>query len=214
MMRKPKKARTERRAVVLFAVLVVVSILALAAYHYSEMTMAEYKLADSHRRSIQAHAAANSGIHYAAAMLSDSNAFQSTLNGYPYDSSSAFQAQIVGTNDRPRWQTRFSVIAPASPDDSTSISQAYRYGVLDESGKINLNALLKIDSTGNKGHDILMMLPNMTEDIPTPYSTGLTRTTRRVPAGRKMIIIKASIRPIAARMVLSTAWKNCCWSKG
>jgi DNA uptake protein ComE-like DNA-binding protein len=41
----------------------------------------------------------------------------------------------------------------------------YRFGVLDESGKINLNALLKLDSSGQIAYNILMMLPNMTADI-------------------------------------------------
>jgi type II secretory pathway component PulK len=165
MIRNRRKTKKDRRAVVLFAVLIVVSVLALAAYHYSDMTMAEYRSVDSYRRSIQAHAAANSGIHYAAAMLSDSNAFTNTLSSNPYDNSSTFQSQIVGTNDQARWQTRFSVIAPLSPDDTSSLSQPYHLGVTDEAGKINLNALLKIDSTGNKAHDLLMTLPNMTEDV-------------------------------------------------
>src|SRR5258708_5902979 len=120
---------------------------------------------DSYRRSIQAHAAANSGIHYAAAIISDSNAFTNTLNSNPYDNSSVFQAQIVQSNNVARWQARFSVIGPLGPDESASDSQSYHFGVTDESGKINLNALLKIDPTGSKGHDLLMTLPNMTEDV-------------------------------------------------
>ncbi|MFL5241165.1 MAG: hypothetical protein ACJ8FY_03575 [Gemmataceae bacterium] len=164
----PKLSNTrnrKRRAMVLIAVLIVVSVLSLAAYHYSELTMAEHGSMDSYRRSIQAHAAANSGIHYAAALLSDSNAFTNTLNSNPYDNSSVFQAQLVQSNDVARWQTRFGVIAPLGPDESASDSQSYHFGVVDESGKINLNALLKIDPTGSKGHDLLMTLPNMTEDV-------------------------------------------------
>src|SRR5260370_42241207 len=97
MIRNRRKTVKKRRAVVLFAVLIVVSVLALAAYHYSDMTMAEYRSVDSYRRSIQAHAAANSGIHYAAAMLSDSNAFTNSLSSYPYDNSSCFPSQIIVT---------------------------------------------------------------------------------------------------------------------
>jgi hypothetical protein len=134
MIRRPRKTVKKRRAVVLFAVLIVVSVLALAAYHYSDMTMAEYRSVDSYRRSIQAHSAANSGIHYAAAMLSDSNAFTNSLSSYPYDNSSVFQSQIVASKDQARWQTRFSVIAPLGPDESSSTAQPYHLGVTDESG--------------------------------------------------------------------------------
>ena len=65
----------------------------------------------------------------------------------------------------PRLQGRVSIIAPLGPDDSPSESLPYRFGVTDECGKINLNTLLKLDSSGQKAHDILLMLPNMTEDI-------------------------------------------------
>jgi len=37
--------------------------------------------------------------------------------------------------------------------------------VVDEAGKINLNALLQFDSSGKVAHDMLMQLPNMTEEI-------------------------------------------------
>ena len=36
---------------------------------------------------------------------------------------------------------------------------------MDESGKINLNALMKLDPTGQVAFDVLMKLPNMTEGI-------------------------------------------------
>jgi type II secretory pathway component PulK len=156
--------RPGRRGVVLLAVLVVVVVLTLAAYQFSDLMVAEYKAADSYTRSIQARAMARSGIYYAAAALSTTDNITNVLGGNPYDNSQVFQGILVQPNDNPRFQGRFSLVAPQDPDNPSS-GQPYRFGVLDESGKINLNALLKLDSSGKVAHDMLMLLPNMTEDI-------------------------------------------------
>jgi type II secretory pathway component PulK len=154
-----------RRGFVLIAVLVIVVILSLAAYQFSEFMTAEYKAADSYTRSAQARAAAQSGIAYAAVLLSNQDAFTNTLNSNPYDNSSAFSGILVRSDDSPRHQARFSIIAPLSPDESATNTQPYRNGVLDEGGKINLNALMQLDPSGQVLHDMLMLLPNMTEEI-------------------------------------------------
>jgi DNA uptake protein ComE-like DNA-binding protein len=57
------------------------------------------------------------------------------------------------------------VIATIDPNDTLYGSQPYRLGVMDECGRINLNALMQLDSSGKVAHDMLMTLPNMTEDI-------------------------------------------------
>jgi type II secretory pathway component PulK len=109
---------------------------------------------------------ADSGIHYAMALLSNSDAFTNTLNSNPYDNAAAFQNVMVQAADAGKAQARFSIVAPLSPDETqTATGALFRYGVIDESGKINLNSLLKWDPTGQKGHDLLMLLPNMTDDI-------------------------------------------------
>src|SRR5262249_10318162 len=103
---------------------------------------------------------------YAAAMLSNPDAFTNTLYSNPYDNANVFQGVTVNPQDRERFQGRFSLIAPFNPGDpAAGGSQPFRFGVLDESGKINLNALMQIDSSGQILHDMLMKLPNMTEDI-------------------------------------------------
>lgn len=160
-----KLAGTHRQGIVLFAVLIVVVVLTLAAYQFAELMTAEYRAADSTARLGQARALANSGINYAAALLSDPASFTGTLNSNPFDNATVFQDVIVQANDKPRFQGRFSVVAPIDPLDPAYGSQPFRFGVVDESGKINLNALLKVDSKGKVAHDMLMTFPNMTETI-------------------------------------------------
>src|SRR5262249_25629512 len=85
-------------------------------------------------------------------------------NSNPYNNSQVFQG-ITVREEGPGSQGRVSIIAPLGPDDVPSESLPYRFGVTDECGKINLNALMKLDSSGQILHNMLLMLPNMTEDI-------------------------------------------------
>jgi type II secretory pathway component PulK len=156
--------RTKRRGVVLLAVLIVIVVLTLSAYLFSDAMLAEYRGTDSYARAAQARALAESGIDYAAALLSNPDTFANTLNSNPY-SNALFQGIAVQEGRNPHLQGRFSIVAPLGPDDAPSESQPFRYGVADECGKINLNTLMKLDSSGQVAHDMLMMLPNMTEDI-------------------------------------------------
>src|SRR5262252_2852380 len=105
-----------RKGVVLLAVLVVVVILTLTAYQFSELMLAEYKAASSHLRMAQAHAAAESAIHYAAALLSNPDTFTNTLNSNPYDNPPIFQGVLIPTAGSSRYPVRFSVVALADPD--------------------------------------------------------------------------------------------------
>jgi type II secretory pathway component PulK len=154
-----------REAVILLAVLVVVVLLTLAAYEYSELVTAEYRAADSYTRAGQARALAASGVQYAAALLSNPNSFSTILNSNPYDNAQAFQGVIVQPSGQPRFQGRFSIVAPLDPDQPSSGSQPFRYGIIDESAKININALMQLSSDGKIAHDVLINLPNMTEGI-------------------------------------------------
>ncbi|MFL5343111.1 MAG: hypothetical protein ACJ8F7_23515 [Gemmataceae bacterium] len=151
----------------LLAVLVIVALLSLASYQYSELMFQEYRAADSSMRALQAKAVADSGIHYIAAVLADPTSFQSMLNGNPYDNQSALSQVQVYLDSKTGRTGRFSVVCPVdnNTDGTGSGPTAFRYGVIDECGKINLNALIKVDSTGQVAHDVLMKLPNMTEDI-------------------------------------------------
>jgi hypothetical protein len=85
----------QRQGVVLLAVLVVVVVLTLAAYQFSDLMVAEYKAADSYTRSIQARALARSGVYYAAALLSSPDNLSNILSSNPYDNSGSFQGVLV-----------------------------------------------------------------------------------------------------------------------
>jgi type II secretory pathway component PulK len=155
-----------RRGVVLLAVLVVLVLLTLAAYQYNELMMAENRASYSYTQSLQARALADSGVHYVAGLLSDPTNI-TNLGGNLFDNPTVFQNIAVATSNS-TGRGRFSIVALtslAAPDDVNSQSQPYYFGLIDEAGKINLNALMLIDPSGNTGYNILMTLPNMTQDI-------------------------------------------------
>jgi type II secretory pathway component PulK len=155
--------QTHRAGTVLLAVLIVVVLLSLAAYQYSELMTAEYRAADSSVRAAQAHSFAVSGVHYIAAALADTNTLTGTLNNNWYDNSDAFKGVQVQDGDNDRLRGRFSLVAPPAIDDAINGGSASRFGVTDESGKININALVALNP--DKAHDMLILLPNMTEEI-------------------------------------------------
>jgi type II secretory pathway component PulK len=158
-----KRNGGERRGVVLIAVLIVVASLSLAGYHYSDSMLSEYKASDNAHKSAQARKFAESGVHYAAGLLSNPDNYASLLAGNPWNNPGAFSAQqINGSDGTPLGY--FSIIGPPDIDDMGNVGTPY-FGVSDESSKINLNALMKADPTGKLAHDILVNLPNMTEDI-------------------------------------------------
>lgn len=182
-MRLPHHSASGRHGVVLLAVLIVVVVMTLAAYQYSEWVMAEFKAADSYTRTAQARAMALSGIHYAAATLSNTDSYANLLGNNPFDNPQVFQNIIVQQSETPRFQGRFSLVAPLDADAPTTGAQAFRYGVIDETGKINVNAMMKLDSTGKILHDALIKLPNMTEEIANAIIDWLDADDEPQPGG-------------------------------
>lgn len=154
-----------RRGFVIVAVLLVIAVLTLAAYQYSTLMSAEYLAADRMRKATEAKVLADSGIHYACAMLADPDAFTGQINENPFDNAAKFQAVIVRESESARAQGRFSLVAPDYSNVSSSTTAQMKFGMMDESGKININAFYAADSTGQVLHDVLMKLPNMTDDI-------------------------------------------------
>src|SRR5262249_51672287 len=136
----------DRRGAVLLVVLVTVVMLSLAAYQYSTWMSSEYKVSRTSLRAAQANALAQSGVHYTASLLSSPDALSSTLNGNPYNNP-LFRAQ--GSEES--GPGKFSLVAPGDPTDPSSGGQAYRFGVIDEGGKINLNSLLKWERRASRG---------------------------------------------------------------
>jgi type II secretory pathway component PulK len=155
-----------RRGIVLLAVLIVVAIMALAGYRYSDLMLSEYRKADNSVRDSMARAFADSGIQSAAALLGNATNFSNVLQNNCWDNPTYFQEIIVQANEHAFQQGRFSLVAPMYDQLGLgTAATAFRFGVLDEASKLNLCTLIKADPSGTTAFNALMLLPNMTEDM-------------------------------------------------
>jgi type II secretory pathway component PulK len=156
------RSRAPRRGVVLLAVLVMIVLLSLAAFNYLDLMTAEYMAADNYHKTAQARAFADSGIHYALAVLSNPDNVTNLLNGNPYDHAGVFKNHLV-THSNDKNAGYFTLVAPLNPNNSAAVGNC-QFGVIDESSKININAMMVLDPTGEKLYNMLLQLPNMTAD--------------------------------------------------
>ena len=149
------------RAMILVVVLVVISLLSLAALTFSQLMLAEREATELAGRRIQARALANSGIDYVRLLLAQDEISLMEMGGIYNNSLQLCGALVVDDTDTKK-RGRFAVVAPNVENGYFS---GIRYGLEDESTKLNLNFLAQKDSQDNSGRDRLMLLSGMTEDI-------------------------------------------------
>ena len=170
------------RGIILVVVLVVIVLLTLSVFAFSRFMMAQRRAANTTLRQTQARLLAESGIEYLRSMLFKDQWTILELGGL-YDNPEEFCGHVVtdgtvamtgfsaGTQNSPsnldfRDVGRFSVIAPALSEDGMLLGEYIRYGLEDESSKINLRWILQTDlQQPGSGRTILMRLPGVTEEI-------------------------------------------------
>ncbi len=166
MKREPSRSSSTRRATVLLVVLVVIVLLALAAYTLVEMCVAENEASNRFGRAAQARAFAESGIDMAITILSDPT--ERLQPDFATNRPDALSAVLMRQSDVPRGRGRFSVVAG---DTNDATSKALRFGLTDESGKLNLNSLVSWQANSALGltdataRNFLLNLPYMTNDL-------------------------------------------------
>lgn len=163
-----KERRAQRRGAVLIIVLVVVVVLALAAYTFSTLMIQQYGAAKASGRQVQAQAVGESGVEAVRMFVAQDKETRDQLGGV-YDNPKMFQAIPVSEDADPKYLGCYTVIAPALDDEGNLAG--IRYGLEDESARLNLNSLLTAESYSqqlgveNGGRELLMSLPGMTEEI-------------------------------------------------
>ena len=122
----------------LIIVLVVIAVLALAAYAFHDVMLAENEVTQMVGRQIQAYSLAASGVAHVRAFLMQDATAQADAGGM-YDNPAQFQAVAVVQEEGETDVGRFTVLAPAL--DTEGDAAGVRYGLEDESARVNLNAL-------------------------------------------------------------------------
>ena len=147
-----------RRGSALIVVLIVVVLLTLGAYTFLDSMILERRAADFSARTAQSRALADSGIEYAAAMLGNPADLE-TENIYHNPESFAGITLLESASDTGRG--RFTLVAPVENDTTGT---QLRYGLVDESSKININAITALDLDEDQSHALLLAIPGMTDE--------------------------------------------------
>ncbi len=165
-MNRPANYRRQRprRGSVLLIVLVSVVLMALAAYTFTTMMLVEDEASRLVSRQVQAKYLVDSGVDYARLFLTNDYATRQAKGGL-WDNALIFQAVVVGVDPSdPDLIGRFTIVAPSV--DNEGNPEGFRYGLMDESNKLNLNILTFVENqVAGSGRQLLMALPNMTEDV-------------------------------------------------
>ena len=128
-------SRSPRPGMVLIIVLVVIVLLSLGAYTFSEYMVIATRATSFNGKQIQARALADSGVEFVSVVLGD----RASLNSVGLHHNPAlFQGHLMMNATQPAGRGRFTVIAPVEGD---SLARQVRFGLIDESSKLNLNTI-------------------------------------------------------------------------
>ena len=136
------------RGSALLIVLVVVMIVSLGAYTFSELMLTHNETANLSTQNMQAKWLVDAGIDVARIHLLQPHD-QRMASGGDYENPNVFQAINVLTDPNPELTGNFTIIAPGQ--DSDGFTAGYRYGLEDESSRLNLNALVVADTYSTNG---------------------------------------------------------------
>lgn len=155
--------RAPRRGLVLIIVLIVVVMLSLGAYTFTELMLAHQEAAQLAGRQIQTRALVDSGVEGVKLFLVQPPADRLEAGGI-FNNPDRFRAITVIDDPDPNLRGSFSVLSP-NLDDAGNLA-GVRYGLEDESTRLNLSTLLVAEkSSPTAAQTLLMALPGMTTDI-------------------------------------------------
>jgi uncharacterized membrane protein YgcG len=137
----PRSRHTQRRGFVLLIVLVVIMILALAAYTFTDLMVTHYEAVEHNGREIQSRMLVDSGVEAIRMFLLQDKVTREESGGI-YDNPNYFRGLPVLLDENPDHCGNVTILAPAL-DEYGSLA-GLRFGLEDESARINLNALVSL----------------------------------------------------------------------
>src|SRR5205085_11651449 len=129
----------------------------LASYMFADYMITERKSVRMSGRQMQSRALADSGVESIKQFLMKTPTELQEAGGL-YDNPVRFRQMLVVNDVSPAGRGNFTIVPPAMEENELS---GIRFGLEDESSRLNLAALLIADkSAANGGRQILMQLPN------------------------------------------------------
>ena len=161
---RSQRVSSRREGALLLIVLVTVVVLSLSAYTFTTLMQTEEEATRLTTLRLQTKYLADSGLDYTRMFLANTDA---TIreNGGRWNNEERFRGiQVASEVDGGGRIGYFSVVN--YDIDSDGLAAGSRFGLVDESSKINLNTLVFSDALQEGiAHEILMTLPEMTEEI-------------------------------------------------
>lgn len=186
-----------RRGLVLIVVLVVIVFLSLGAYSFTDLMLTYHEAADLAGRQLQTRYLVDSGIEYTRLFLAQTEEARIDAGGI-FDNPTAFGGRTVVIDDDPNRRGSFAVVSPNL--DAEGGVAGTRHGLEDESTRLNLNVLAKIEETiPGAGTTLLMGLPGMTEDVADAILDWLDTDEEERPLGAEAAYYSGLTAPYAAK---------------
>jgi len=172
---------SQRDGSVLLVVLVVIVVLSLGIYTFAELSYSETQAARMFGRDAQTRAWADSGIEIAMAVLDrrvnlDDDDF--------YNRPDLFANVLLSESSAARGRGRVSLVAAAENDPQSS---GIRFGIGNESGKLNLNVLVKWGLEDVAARQVLLALPEMTLETADAILDWIDSDFKRRPDGAESL---------------------------
>ncbi len=147
---------------VLILVVVVVAMLSLAGLSYVATVHIERKAVRLHGDELQLESVVGSGIEFLSAFFEQPRRRQAEAGG-SWSNPDLFRGVAVFEDKASRSRARFSVVSPRGEEGEAA---GIRFGVENESARLNLGVLLRWEQRQpGAGRRALMNLPGMTERI-------------------------------------------------
>ncbi|RMF42703.1 MAG: general secretion pathway protein GspK [Planctomycetota bacterium] len=139
---------TRRRAFLLLLVTVVIAIASLAALNFSRSMLISHEVARISNARLQARMAAESAAQSIRLFLAYPRTERLNMGG-TWENPAMFQAVNIVPDVDPARRTNVTVLAPSM--DEMGNFMGFRYGLQNESAKLNLNTLAQLDALAASG---------------------------------------------------------------
>ena len=203
----------------LVLVLIVIAVATMAVYSFTELMLAYDDSAYLAGDIVQARVNVESGAETVRLMLSEPPESRIDFGGV-YNNPQMFQAALVYAGDDGVTPSNFSILAPGL--DETGLYGGIRFGLQNESARLNINTLtileansaallpalaLAEDTSGGAASDVdadniavslLLALPGMTEDVADPILDWLDEDEETRPYGAESDYYETLATPYSA----------------
>lgn len=179
-----RRRSDNQRGFLLLTVLLVVSIIALASLNFSDSMLTAHEASRIDSQRFQARMMVESGIQVARAFVAQPPVTREEMGG-AWDNAQKFQAINIVPDIDPIRRGNVTFIAPSL--DSAGMINGFRYGMQNESAKLNLNALIQLDKISKTLSSASSALSGLASAAGAGgaggATTGLTGPNRPAPTG-------------------------------